>query len=213
MLQLDYAYTRHAYRRLNRPHMTALAIVGTLHALFAIALVNALKDVDVVEPPVLKITGVDSEDRGDDPLPPPTPPVLRPPEPVPPPVPDYVVVTRPPGPTTAITPERPAGPALEPASPPPPPITPPRGIIETQTGPTYPAIARRLREEGTVRLRLTIGTDGSVVAAEVLESSGFMRLDDAALRWVQRHWRYEPAMEGTMPIVSSTEATLIFKLE
>lgn len=46
--------------------------------------------------------------------------------------------------------------------------------------PEYPPAARRLRETGTVVLRILIGVDGSVVASEVDTSSGYRRLDEAA---------------------------------
>jgi protein TonB len=91
--------------------------------------------------------------------------------------------------------------------------TPPRAIERTQTGPIYPVISRRLREQGSVLLRLTIGTDGSVINASVINSSGFQRLDDAAVRWVRRNWRYQPAMRGDMPVEATTEATLTFQLK
>jgi TonB family protein len=213
MLQLDYAYTRHAHRRGSRPHMTAVTLVGAVHVAFAFVLINALTNPEVTKFSGTSVTGVKVDDD-DLPLKPPDPPVAYVPPPVPaPPVPDVTIRTPPPAQRNTITEERVAEPPGNDIAPPPPTRTLPRAIVETQTGPTYPAISRRLREEGAVRLRLTIGTDGSVVAAEVLESSGYMRLDDAALNWVTRRWHYEPAMEGTTPVESTAEATLIFKLE
>jgi len=46
--------------------------------------------------------------------------------------------------------------------------------------PAYPSASVRLEEEGTVHLRFLVGTDGRVVQSEVLKSSGFKRLDEAA---------------------------------
>ena len=46
--------------------------------------------------------------------------------------------------------------------------------------PAYPPASRRLEEEGTVGLRFLIGVDGSVLQSEVVKSSGFTRLDEAA---------------------------------
>ncbi len=91
--------------------------------------------------------------------------------------------------------------------------TPARPVAGTQTGPAYPTISRRLGEEGTVRLRLTVTAEGRVSEALLLESSGFNRLDEAAINWVVRHWRYEPAMEGARAIESMVEASLTFRLE
>ena len=63
-----------------------------------------------------------------------------------------------------------------------------------------------------MRLLLTIGEDGMVSSAVVRRSSGFARLDAAAVDWVLKHWRYRPAMRGAMPIASTTEAALTFRL-
>ncbi|WP_244110902.1 energy transducer TonB [Burkholderia gladioli] len=47
--------------------------------------------------------------------------------------------------------------------------------------PDYPPKARRLEQEGTVVVRLTIGADGAVKTARVARSSGYPLLDAAAL--------------------------------
>ena len=57
--------------------------------------------------------------------------------------------------------------------------------------PPYPRQSRRMGEEGTVIVRVLIGVQGSAEKAELRASSGYQRLDDAALETVQR-WRYVP---------------------
>ena len=212
MLQLDYAHTRYAHRRGGTPYMTGLAFVTILHAILITALINALGDIDG---PVLhrtRVTNVSVPDEPSRPLPPPpSPTAIRPPPPQAPPVPEFTIAP-PQGPRDTISPP------ISTSQLPPPIIPliseiPPRAIAATQTGPIYPAISRRLAEQGSVRLRLTIGTDGSVIDATIISSSGFPRLDEAAARWVRRNWRYEPAMRGDMPIQATTEATLTFRLE
>jgi periplasmic protein TonB len=47
--------------------------------------------------------------------------------------------------------------------------------------PRYPAASERLREEGVVTLRFLISENGQVVSGQVDKSSGYKRLDDAAL--------------------------------
>lgn len=47
--------------------------------------------------------------------------------------------------------------------------------------PQYPPKARRLQQEGTVVVRLIIGTDGAVASASVAQSSGSSLLDASAL--------------------------------
>ncbi len=64
--------------------------------------------------------------------------------------------------------------------------------------PAYPPLSRRLREEGQVVLRVLIETDGSAAKAEIRSSSGYERLDQAALRTVLK-WRYLPAKRNGVP--------------
>ena len=61
--------------------------------------------------------------------------------------------------------------------------------------PAYPAISRRLNEQGRTTVRVLIGADGLPQRAEISKSSGFSRLDDAALATVMR-WRYVPGKRG-----------------
>lgn len=57
--------------------------------------------------------------------------------------------------------------------------------------PAYPAMSRRLGEQGRVIVRTLIGADGVPQQAEVQRSSGFERLDRAAVDTAMR-WRYVP---------------------
>ncbi|HHJ80650.1 MAG TPA: energy transducer TonB, partial [Candidatus Tenderia electrophaga] len=58
--------------------------------------------------------------------------------------------------------------------------------------PSYPRLSKRLREEGEVILELWVLEDGSVAELKVNTSSGYPRLDKAALKAVKQ-WRYTPA--------------------
>ena len=57
--------------------------------------------------------------------------------------------------------------------------------------PGYPRISRRMGEQGTVVVRVFIGTDGNATQAEIRTSSGYDRLDQTALKTVQA-WKYVP---------------------
>ena len=57
--------------------------------------------------------------------------------------------------------------------------------------PAYPAISRRLGEQGQVMIRVLISKDGKATQGEIAQSSGFTRLDQAALETVLL-WRYLP---------------------
>ncbi len=58
--------------------------------------------------------------------------------------------------------------------------------------PAYPALSRRLGEEGKLVLRVELDETGRISKATVVESSGYSRLDNAALSAVKT-WRCRPA--------------------
>ncbi|HYM17125.1 MAG TPA: energy transducer TonB [Micropepsaceae bacterium] len=92
-------------------------------------------------------------------------------------------------------------------------LSPARALLATHTTPDYPPVSRRLGEQGTLRLKLTITTQGAVSEAMVINSSGHSRLDEAAIEWVKAHWRYQPAMRGSTPVPSTADAVVTFKLQ
>jgi protein TonB len=78
--------------------------------------------------------------------------------------------------------------------------------------PRYPVAARRAGEQGTVTLKVLVGSDGLPQRLEVAESSGSSRLDTAALDAVRR-WRFVPARRGATPIESWVLVPVVFRLE
>ncbi|MDP5142786.1 energy transducer TonB [Rheinheimera baltica] len=77
--------------------------------------------------------------------------------------------------------------------------------------PLYPQLSRKLREQGTVVLQLTVLASGKVADVTVAQSSGYARLDKAALLAVQ-HWRYQPAQRGGQAIAYRYRQRLEFSL-
>lgn len=61
--------------------------------------------------------------------------------------------------------------------------------------PVYPALSQRLGEQGKVVIRVLIGRDGTALRGDIHQSSGFERLDQAALHAVMS-WRYVPGQRG-----------------
>jgi protein TonB len=57
--------------------------------------------------------------------------------------------------------------------------------------PPYPPLSKRMGEQGRVVIRTLIGVDGTAQEASIFKSSGFDRLDQAALA-TARKWRYVP---------------------
>lgn len=70
----------------------------------------------------------------------------------------------------------------------------PRPVMSTHQLPPYPEISVRLNEEGSTRLRVTIGNDGVPTDAVVEQGSGSQRLDEAATNFVKATWRWEPVV-------------------
>ena len=77
--------------------------------------------------------------------------------------------------------------------------------------PPYPLARREAGDEATLRLRLSIDQRGRVVAVEPVGRADAMFLESAR-RHILRMWRYQPAMEGTKAVPSTTTITLKFEL-
>jgi len=76
--------------------------------------------------------------------------------------------------------------------------------------PTYPAIARIARVQGTVLIDATIGKDGTVRNVRVVGRP--QMLDEAALAAV-RQWRYTPTLLNGEPVEVIMTVTVQFVLE
>jgi TonB family protein len=79
--------------------------------------------------------------------------------------------------------------------------------------PDYPTLSRKLGEEGEVTIDLTVQPDGTVRGAKVGKSSGFPRLDEAALKAVNAaKFSSKP---GAATLSQSVEKSLaiVFKLQ
>lgn len=142
----------------------------------------------------------------------PEPPLLAVPEevsaPVAPPVEVPVAKTPEPPPI-----EAPPAPPVEAPPAPPPPLVPPRFDADylSNPPPEYPALSRRLGEEGQVLLRVRVSAEGLPLAVEVRRSSGFKRLDEAARAAVKR-WKFVPARRGEMPVAAWVLIPISFTL-
>ncbi len=78
--------------------------------------------------------------------------------------------------------------------------------------PAYPAVSRRLNEEGTVALRVFVNAQGAAEQVLLYHSSGFARLDEAAVEAV-KSWQFAPAHAGQQVLASWVDVPVIFKLE
>jgi len=78
-----------------------------------------------------------------------------------------------------------------------------------QTPPRYPQEALRRNVGGTVRVRVTVASDGSVDRLELSEGSGNRYLDRAAMEAVRR-WRFQPAMRDGQPVAAEVVVPISF---
>lgn len=183
----------------------SLGLVGLLHVFVIYALASGLatsmvkKVTEDVQVKIMKETPPDLDKTP----PPPPPDLAKPPPPfVPPP---EISIQASTGPTSAIA-------AVQTKQPVATNIVPPRAIGRSHNCDSYyPPIAQRLGQSGVVVIQYSVGVDGSVTAASVDKSSGFDRLDDAALRCIQSRWRQHPATQGGKPIAITTKAAVRFK--
>ena len=127
-------------------------------------------------------------------------------------------------PMPVIAPEEPVIPAAEVPMPPSqnaiqatetPPAQPPAAAqslkVSRRVDPTYPPSARRAGEEGSVQLRILVDERGLPGEVQIVKSSGFARLDQAAIDAVRR-WRFVAATNGSQSVVAWTQVAITFRL-
>lgn len=78
--------------------------------------------------------------------------------------------------------------------------------------PVYPALSRRMNEEGRVLLKVRVSAQGTALDVAVSKTSGFPRLDAAAVDAVTR-WRFVPARRGDDAIDSTVVVPITFAFE
>jgi protein TonB len=187
-------FERSAYGANRNPNWTMIIAIVALHVvtLYALVKFDVIHIAEKKKPLVVELIAE-----------PPVPPAEKQkPEPVVVEKVQPVVVTPPPIVQTNLTPP----PQITVTTTPPPPkmvapvAPPPTGPVTVGNldermidgnPPRYPMESRRKREQGTVQLRLLIGTDGRVAQVSIAQSSGFERLDQAALQ-AARSWRWQP---------------------
>ena len=90
-------------------------------------------------------------------------------------------------------------------------VQPAAQIFTTQ--PPYPADAREIGAQGTVKLRVRVGADGTARAVEIARSSGRADFDGNSLSTVKRDWRFRAARgAGGAPVESTVLVTIRFEL-
>jgi len=94
-------------------------------------------------------------------------------------------------------------------------ISAPKNVshLECNIGkPDYPALSRRRGETGTAYVRFVVGLTGKLEDIELKKSSGFSRLDDAALAAVHAS-ACKPYLENGQPIRAAYNQPFAFSLD
>jgi len=204
------------YGENRRPSLPVIAAIAIAHvaALYALTAFDVIAFKKKSEPVVI--------DFIQEQAPPPeiVPPAPPPPKDVPPPPvqPQPLIASTaqtlvPPPITVVPPPPVPVVAAPAPPAPPPAPVIPPDVDAATMNNPppVYPMESRRRHEQGTVRLRVVITIDGKVKDISVARSSGFDRLDKAALDAV-RKWHFRPGTQAGQPVEAVGTLAIPFQL-
>ena len=78
--------------------------------------------------------------------------------------------------------------------------------------PDYPRLSRRMREEGTVILRVLVSVAGAAQELSVAQSSGFQRLDQAAVEAVKA-WRFVPGTRDGEAQAMWFQVPIVFRMD
>jgi len=206
------------YGETKRPSLPTIGLIALAHvaALYALTTFDVISFKKKAEPTIVEMV-LD--------VPPPAeivPPTAPPPKDTPPPPdqPTPLIVSTaqtvaPPPIAVAPQPPAPVAPVVAPPGPPAPPapIIPPDVDASTMSNPApvYPMESRRRHEQGTVRLRVVITVEGRVKDISVARSSGFDRLDKAALDAVRR-WKFRPGTQAGNPVEAVGTLAIPFSL-
>lgn len=78
--------------------------------------------------------------------------------------------------------------------------------------PPYPALSRRIGEQGRVVLRVRVDAAGLALDVQLHASSGYSHLDHAALETVRR-WKFVPARLGNEAVAATVIVPIAFSLK
>lgn len=196
------------FDRCSPVRLTGAAVVTGLHgAVLSIALAISSERAPAPAPRAVEVRLIDAPSRREaEPAVPTIVPALQPPAPLNlPPLPDVAIDVRP-APAIAHSKAASAGSAPPATGDAGPPVaqradaaTEPAYVQHVEYAqfepPVYPPLSRRLGEQGLVVVRVHIDETGRPVEVAVSISSGFPRLDEAAVRAV-RAARFRPRVDG-----------------
>jgi protein TonB len=211
------APTRFLLRNDNPSRLPGIAFAVGLHAAVAIALLSyAPARQTLVELAPIMVSLVQPKPVEPPTAPPKPKPVVTPAVRQSEPKPQPLLTTAAPEPVPAAIqapPPPPAPPEPITAKPAAAPVVPPQFNADylNNPAPQYPALSRRLGEEGLVVLRVFVDEQGMPARVELRSSSGHDRLDAVALETVRR-WKFVPARRGDQAVSAWVLVPISFSL-
>ena len=191
----------------TRTSAAAVVIAGHAAVIYALAVTMGVVEAPpIVEP--IKAVIIDSPPVEPEPhVPPETPPTAQQPV-VEVPLPEIPPMTTPVE-TITVPPATEVPPGAEPSTAP---VMEAKSLSVTRrVEPVYPPASRRLDEQGAVRLRVLVDERGRPREVQIAKSSGFDRLDEAAVTAVRR-WQFSPAMRESRAVTAWTQVNVLFQL-
>jgi protein TonB len=195
-------------------------MVVLLHAMLGYAMLYVSVKNDLIQlPPSISVRllpMIEEKPEPARPLPPPPKPQVRK-QPVAQPQPVLAVASPTATSSFTVAPQPPAPPPRPVvAAPPPAPVAVVAARFDADylhnPKPVYPALSRRMNEEGKVLLKVRVSAQGTALDVAISKSSGFPRLDAAAVDAVTR-WRFVPARRGDEAVDSSVIVPITFAFE
>lgn len=92
------------------------------------------------------------------------------------------------------------------------PNPPPRATLGFRPNTDYPLASQMRNEQGKVGLKVLLTEDGTMTDVVVEQSSGFPRLDEAAVRYMKTRWQYQTAAKDK-PMPQSVQVAVTFQLQ
>ena len=192
----------------TRTSVAAVVIAGHAAVIYALAVTMGVVEAPpIIEP--IKAVIIDTPPPEPEPYVPPETPAAPQQPVVEVPMPEIPPVIAPPAASITVPPVAEV-PSTEPSTAP--------AIMETKSlsvtrriEPVYPPASRRLDEQGVVRLRVLVDERGRPREVQIAQSSGFDRLDQAAVTAVRR-WQFSPAMQESRAVTAWTRVNVMFQL-
>jgi TonB family protein len=88
----------------------------------------------------------------------------------------------------------------------------PLAMRSVRPGTDYPLTSQMLNEQGKVGLKVMLTEQGTMTDIVVEQSSGYPRLDEAAVRYMKTRWQYQPAGKDK-PMPASVQVAVTFRLQ